>query len=418
VAWYATLLYQNAMDVPFADDIFDVLKVLSDVIAAEDHRAALETLYAQHNDHRTLSSRLAYLALYATAGEIDFRALIFLANFALLLLLFLLYRAARGHPAGSLVLLPAALVLFQLRCYGIMLWSMAAFAYFYVFLYGFASLYCLQRPNPPRFALATSLAALATFTLASGQLVWLVGIPGLLYQALVRKSLSWRYLLAWVLLAALAVALWRAGLETPNTPGEMLHRVASSPGYYLLYALTLTGNAFSETSIPVAATAGAAMWIGVLLMTLPSRSGSHGWLLLCCWYVILTILAMTMGRAPYSTAEYALSSRYSFPSVLLLASLWVLLAVRIPIRNRALLAAVALLAAAYWTVSWQGYAEPLDQHLQRRVDNFDRGKYWSWPRPMKETNAIVARAIEQGIYSPPDRPLPQPRRLRHPGQSG
>lgn len=407
-ALYATLLHRCAMDVPFADDIFDVVKVLSDVTAAEHYRSALEILYAQHNDHRTLSSRLVYLAIYLTTGEIDFRGLIFLANLALVALLVLLYRAARDHQQALLVLLPAALILLQLRCYGIILWSMAAFAYFYVFLYGFLSLYCLQRLSPPGFALAALLAALATFTLASGQLVWLLGLASLLLHPPGQSSHRFRYLLAWMLLAALAIALWRGGLETPNTPLAMLDRVLASPGYYLLYALTLTGNAFSETSVALAATAGAAMWSGLLVATLQSRTAARRWPMLCCWYVVLTILAMTLGRAPYSTVEYALSSRYSFPSVLLLATLWVVIAVQAPIRNIGALAAAGLLAAAYWAGSWHLYAAPLQTHLERRVDNYNREKYWSWPRPMKETNAIVAQAIARGIYSPPERPLPEP----------
>jgi hypothetical protein len=408
VAYYAALLHQYAMDVPFADDIFDVVKVLSDVVGAEDYRSALEVLYAQHNDHRTLSSRLVYLALYLTGGEIDFRLLIFLANLALLALLLLLYRAARGHPEAPLVLLPAALILFQLRYYGIMLWSMAAFAYFYVFLYGFLSLRCLRRPTVPRFALAAVLAVLATFTLASGQLVWLLGLLALLHHSLAGKSLPFRYVLAWLLLAAITIALWRTGLATPNTPGALLERVFTSPGYYLLYALALTGNAVSETSVALAAGAGAAMWMVLFIVTLRARTAADPWPVLCCWYIVLTILAMTLGRAPYSTVEYALSSRYSFPSVLLLATLWVVVAVQVPIRNIGVLAAAVLLSAAYWAGSRQLYVEPLQAHLERRVDNYNRGKYWSWPRPMKETNAIVARAVDQGIYSPPDRPLPLP----------
>ena len=140
-------------------------------------------------------------------------------------------------------------------------------------------------------------------------------------------------------------------------------------------------------------------------MTYATRRHEDKRLELCCWYIALTMVAMTLGRAPYSTIEYALSSRYSFPSVLLLSSLWVLVAVRLNLRDPRLLGVVAVLAGVYLFTAYRVYEAPMQQHLTKRIDNFNQGKYWSWPRPMKETNAIVARAIEQGLYQPPERPL-------------
>ena len=54
---------------PFADDIYDILAVLSQVIAAEDKMSAFQILFAQHNDHRTLASRLIYCLSYLMSGS-------------------------------------------------------------------------------------------------------------------------------------------------------------------------------------------------------------------------------------------------------------------------------------------------------------------------------------------------------------
>ena len=91
IIFYFRFLYGNAINVPFADDIFDVLQVLSGVSLAEDKATAFQILFAQHNDHRTLASRLLYCLVYAISGEIDFRQLIFLANLALILLFISLF---------------------------------------------------------------------------------------------------------------------------------------------------------------------------------------------------------------------------------------------------------------------------------------------------------------------------------------
>jgi hypothetical protein len=408
IGCYFGFLYQHAINVPFADDIFDVVKVVSDVVAADDHFSAFQVLYAQHNDHRTLASRLVYLGSYAVVGELDFRVLTFLANLALPLLILFFYLVLRTHTAKYLIILPIALILCQLRGYGIMLWSMAAFAYFYVFLYGCYSLYFLHNVSPVRFVLAALLACLATFTLASGQLIWLLGFASLFYQAVVRKASSYGYLLGWSILAFLIWQLWRTGLATPNTPLAMLERVWAEPGYYLLYTLTLMGNVVTEQSVALAAMTGGIMLVIFLTLLLRPADERDLRLALCCGYVLLSIIAMTMGRAPYSTVEYALSSRYSFPSTLLLASLWALLASRYSSRNMGLFAIASLLGFLYFLHTYRQFADPLQHHLEKRVDNFNRGRYWSWPRPVRETNAIVATAISQGIYRPPERPLAQP----------
>ena len=134
VAYYFFFLYQHALNVPLGDDLYDVLQVLSGVISAPDASSGFDILYAQHNDHRTFASRLVYGATYLLTGEINFRTLTFIASLALPLLLTLLYLATPKNLPRLFILLPATLLLLQLRAYGIALWSMAAFAYFYVFL--------------------------------------------------------------------------------------------------------------------------------------------------------------------------------------------------------------------------------------------------------------------------------------------
>ena len=408
VCYYFSFLYQYALNVPFADDIYDVLQVLTGVVNAPDAGTRFDILYAQHNDHRTLASRLVYALTFLVTGEINFRTLTFLANLALPLLLVLLYLATPMNKPRSFIILPAALILFQLRAYGITLWSMAAFAYFYVFLYGFASLHFLHEVNPRRFAVACVFATLATFTLASGQTVWLVGLASLLHQVLLRRSVSWRYVLGWIVVAAGILTAWRAGLETPNTLWAMLQQFFITPGHHVLYTLTLLGSAVSENSVPLSAATGALMLVTVLICSVRSCTRQDPRLELYCWFIILSVAAMVLGRAHFTTVDYALSSRYSFPSVLLLAAFWVTMAARVQFRSRGPLLAACGLAAIYSVSSYALYSEALQPQMEKRVTNFNKGKYWSWPRPMKETNAIVLESVSIGIYNPPAKPLPKP----------
>ena len=115
--------------------MYDVLGFLSGVVRAQNFLEAGSLFLEQHNEHRTTSSRLIYFAVYLSQGEVDFRTLTYLSNFSLVVILGLLYLRIRDLEYRWLILLPASLFLFQLRAYELTLWSMATFAYFYVFLY-------------------------------------------------------------------------------------------------------------------------------------------------------------------------------------------------------------------------------------------------------------------------------------------
>ena len=408
VAVYGAFLYRYAFNIPFADDIKDVLQVLADIEEAQGISEVFPRLFEQLNDHRTLSQRLIYLAVYQFYGEISFRGLVFLANLALPLLLWLLYLPLRQSRASVLVIVPAALLLLQLRTYGISFWSMAAFAYFYVFLYGYASLYCLHKVNGKRFSLAILFATLSTFSLASGQLIWLVGFASLLHQCLLLRRASLWYLSVWLLTAVLVLVAWRIGLETPNTVSGVLEHFFSTPLKHIGYYLVLLGSAVSEQNVIPAGLTGVLLLLILVLSSVRNYRQEDLRLELCAWFAALSVAAMVLGRAPYSPVEYALSSRYSFPSVLLMATVWVMLATRLSLHGRRILWLAILLSSVYCINSYRLYSTALQPELERRVELFNSNVYWQFGTTVPESNAMVARAVELGIYHPPASPYPLP----------
>lgn len=400
---YSSFLIRFALNVPLGDDILDVLRTLTAVVAAPDLAAAFDSLYRQHNDHRTLSSRLIYLLVYVLRGEIDFRTLTFVANSGLLLLLYMFYRCLRDDRGGGLILLAAGFVLLQPRAYGITLWPMAAFAYHFVYVYALAAILCLHRTDPPRFLLALLFAALSTFSLASGQMLWLVGLASLLHQVRVRR-LSLLYVFAWLAGAALILYLWRLGLQTPNTVPALLNHFWRTPLYHGAYSIALAGSAFSESSLPLALAG------GILLITVVLFSLLRNWrrddlrLEFYLGFVLLSILAMTLGRAPYADLNFTLAAYHAFPSVLLLTGVVVLFAARFLFSYRARLA-LAAAAVIYWALAWNIWPASLQAYYDIRIEEFNQGVYRSFGTPLRKSRAIVEQAVELGIYNPPERPL-------------
>lgn len=406
IFYYFWYLYQFAPNIPLGDDIYDVLLVMSNLVQSEDWRNTLQIFYNQHNDHRTTASRLAYYGAYLVQGEINFRTLNFLSNFALPLLLGLLYLRVRHQRYHWWLLLPSALLLFQLRSYGITFWSMAAFAYFYVFLYGFLCLFCLHEANNSRFFLAVVFAALANFTLASGQIIWLVGLVSLLHQSVVLKQLPKKYALYWIIIGMATLALWQSGLVTPLTPQLILSNILKAPLHHIHYYFALLGSVASEKNVALATASGCAIFVALLVITVKSFRTGDTRLELCCWYIALSVAAMVLGRAHFTDVEYALTSRYSFPSVLLLCAMWVLIAVRLELRSPVLLAAIVLVAGVYAVTSYRMYSGLLQPYLDLRVKSFNNGNYPAWTRQTKDSNKIVADAVSLGLYTPPPRPYP------------
>lgn len=406
-SYYFWFLYQNALNIPWEDDIYDVLKVVSDVTQSEDWRTSLQLLFSQHNDHRTMSSRLIYYASYLIQGELSFRTLIFLANLSLPLILGMFFLRVRHLRYRWLLLLPSALLLFQLRSYQITLWSMAAFAYFYVFLYGFCCIYCLNSVNRYRFFLALVFAIFANFTLASGQVVWVVGLMSLLHQRYVLRRISLAYALCWIFVAILVLALWKTGLETPLTPQLILSHILDAPIHHIHYFFVLLGSSISGSSIAVATVTGCVLMLALVFSSIKSIQSEDIRLELCCWYIVLSVAAVVLGRAYFTEVQYALNSRYSFPSVLMLSAVWLLVAINLNLRRPAFLLSITLLAGVYSVNSYMMYSEALQPYVDLKVKRHNRSKHPAWTKPKGEASQIVAESVLLGIYKPPPRPMPR-----------
>ena len=409
VIHYALFLYRHAVNIPYADDIFDVLQVLTGAVQSNDLQQTFALLFAQYFNHRTLSNRLIYYVMLLTTGEVNFRTTVFLANLALPLLLMLLYLTIRHQTHRWLVLLSAALILFGLRTYELSLWT-SPMDDMFVYVYGFASLICLRKVGLMRFLAALVFASLCAFTLASGQLIWLVGFGSLLYQSLVLRRTSLVYALCWILSAVIVLIVWHMGFETGYTIPDILTILLTTPLHPIAYFFTLLGNAFSGSSVLSAASAGCVM-LCVVSYSSVRRFGQEDLTLeFFAWYLVFSLLAVTFGRAAMTEVEYALSSRYALPSELLVITIIAGLGYHLPTRRQNLITYLIILfmCAFYWGSSFQTYRPSLQQMLEKRVVSYNRGVYWAYGASKKETSSIVTTAVSLGIYRAPARPPPQP----------
>lgn len=427
IAHYFWYVFRYALNVPYQDDIYDVLGFLSEIVAADDWRTTLQLFFIRWNEHSTAASRLMYYLTYRVQGEVSFVTLIALANMSLVVFIGLLYLRVRELEYRWLILLPAALILFQFRTHYVSFWSTAAMAFFYALVYGCCAIYCLHRANAVKLLFAILFATLATHSLASGQLIWAVGLATLLHQVFISKRLSGFYLLWWILAAAVVVTLWYSpALSHPDVYFENLRNMSAAEAkehaeyvakvtekpladalmIQLKYFLVLLGSVTSDSSVPLAMLTGAIFLAALLYFSAVAVRGEDIRLELCWGYVAITVAAVAYGRAEIAALDYALNSRYGVMSVLMLSMAWVLLAIRLKLRNLPMFVLAVSLALAFSVNSYSSYIEHVKFHHDEVAKFYNRGMNWFVGVDIKETNRVVNHAAKLGIYTKPPKPVP------------
>ena len=434
IAHHFWFVNSHAINIPHEDDIYDFLQIVSMVENADSAGDAFKVLSNQYNDHRTSASRLVVFGVYLAEGELNFHTLTLVANLGLLLILLLFYLTVRKEKYRWVYLLVAALLLLNFRYFKIILFSQAAFAYYYVCLYAFACIFHLHKVSGPRFLLAAVFCTLSSLTLASGHIVWLLGLVSLLHQCLVsgHRSLMWPAM--WLLVATVILTLWYGDFtqgiymitseliannvdSPPVTAGDVPLRAMVDPSItqileqYATFFLVILGSAPIYFSTLGAGAAGLVILLVLLFVTLKSYKHDDIRLALYCWFLVAFAAAVTVGRALLTTPEYVLNQRYSFISALLVCTLALLLQVRFALVRTPAVLLVLLLAVTYW--SWSNFHfEPLFQnHMNQRHSQFNNGHFPVVLMPVGESDRIVDKAISDGIYNPPCRPFPECERL-------
>jgi hypothetical protein len=420
----------HAINIPHEDDVYDFLQIVSMVENADSARDAFHVLANQYNDHRTSASRLVVFGVYLVEGELNFHTLTLVANLGLLLILLVFYLTVKKEKYRWVYLLVAALLLLNFRYFKIILFSQAAFAYYYVCLYAFACIFTLHKVSGPRFLLAAVFCTLSSLTLASGHIVWLLGFVSLLHQCLVsgRRSLMWPAM--WLLIATAILALWYGDFtpgiykitseliannvnSPPITAGNVLSRATVDPSIkriltqYAVFFLVILGSAPIYFSTLGAGMAGFFILAVLLFVTLKFYKHDDIRLALYCWFLVAFAAAATVGRALLTTPEYVLTHRYSFISTLLVCTLALLLQVRFALVRTPGVLLVLLLAVTYWSWSNFHFERSFQNHMSGRHSIFNSGYFPVVLTPPGESDLIVNKAISAGIYTPPCRPFPE-----------
>ena len=175
VVWICYLFYQYALNVPHWDD--HALKYfILNFEKTTSFNDKIKLLFAQHNEHRIVLTRLFALLVVFLKGNLDFKWLMFLGNLSLFGILVIFYKILIINKKPIISAIPLVWLLLTASLYEIFFWGMTSVQNFWVIFLALFSFYHLSyKSSKYSFLLALVTSLLALLTSGNGLLVGIIG---------------------------------------------------------------------------------------------------------------------------------------------------------------------------------------------------------------------------------------------------
>ncbi len=389
-------------DVAYWDEIDTALNLVLQLDKGLGLEPFLARLFEISNEHRMVTSRLMFAASYWLTGTVDFSVISWIGNLSLFALCGLLVWAVRTPERRVRLGLLLAMLMFQLEHYENFLWSGSSIDHFQVVLLAGAAVIGVAQRNRTGLLFGALCAALATFTLAHGLVVWGVGLATLGAQR------RWRDVRTWCWCGAFAAGGFFAGFHL-NSAQRFAEPTLAGAVVVGRYWLTLIG------AVPAFGHAVIAPWLGAGLL---AALGFIAWrgaarrepiaLPLAC-FALIALGLIAVGRAAETGG--AIQSRYYVLSALawaLVGFMW-LERYSDPRRPFAPLWVALPLLVAFNVTANESFAAKADSWIECRdraalrykqhgVDGV--GPFALYPQPSRST-ALLTEAEQRGVYRMP-----------------
>ena len=387
---FVWLPLSSAVNAPNADD-FDIL--LAALIRFDDANSfsdKLASVFMRHGEHYVVFARLVAIAQAQTFGQLNFAILIVFGAIAPILTALLLAKVSdlpMCHGA-----LAACLIALLPQYAESLAWASGGLQHLWVWPFILAAFACAQHGQ---VFLAIAFAASACVTQGNGILVF-----PLCSVCFISKR-RWISAALFVLISIAAVFM-----HTGSATDAATLLAGDTPLIsYLRYSLGMLGAPLA-LSYKSAIVAGAIVSIAAFALLLLRKSWQSP--AVCC--VVLTILVTApinaLARIRFGESYGFDQSRYTYPGLLLLASLVILAFRRIEsTQTRIRLGtALALAISGWWVFQFKSYTtqfalrgEIMTQSLVRRAISDQGFEYPNQARALE----LVRTAEARGYYQPP-----------------
>ena len=191
VAIYFWLWNSYAINIPKWDDHALKAFVLS-FNAAPTLFGKIQTLFAQHNEHRIFWTRLVTIIDFTIFGKLNYVHLMFVANLGLVLIGIIFIRFFQKNKVSIWAALPIPYLTFTLAFWENTFWGMASVQNFWVVAWFLLTIHWLAQNRENRFWWAFGSAFMCVFTSGNGLMACAFGAAVLFLQ------FNWKRLFAWL----------------------------------------------------------------------------------------------------------------------------------------------------------------------------------------------------------------------------
>ena len=397
----------TSRNIVFWDEFDTALDLILHLDAGAGWREILGRLFAITNEHRTVMSRLLFATSYWLTGTVNFHVIGAIGNLFFFALCTILVFAVQGWERRVRMTVVLAFMMFQLEHFESFIWSGASIDHFQVVMLAVLAIAALARGTTLAMAGGTVCAVLATFTLAQGNAVWVVG------AAMLAHGRRWKEFAAWLAIGIVAVAAFLRGFEF--NPG---HAIAAPTGENLVqvvhYWLQLLGAPLTLGDARRAPLPGIALLVvlGVFIAQGLPRRQPVAWF--SALFAVGALALIALGRA--ELANGTINSRY----FVLGALAWALVIFMLldvcaevnparPFRHLAWLLpgliAFNVGAAVKFSPMIDSFVEVRDRAAtafeQHGADGHGVASFRLHPRD-KHAEVLMRRAEERGVYRLPE----------------
>ncbi len=390
---------EASRDIAYWDEFDTALNFMLQIDQGIGVRDFFSRLFAISNEHRMVTSRLMFASSYWLTGTVDFSVISWLGNLSLFALCGLLVWTAGTAARRLRMALVLAMLMFQLEHYENFLWSGSSIDHFQVVLLAGLAVVGVAHGTRAGLLLGALAAALATFTLAHGIVVWGIG------ALMLAHARRFKPLGIWGALGVLTAIGFFAGFHL-NTAQRFADPSVAGALAVTRFWLSLLG------SVPALGHETAAPWLGgglLLAMGLAAWSGalrreSIAFPLAC--YAVAALGLIAIGRA--AEAGGAMHSRYYVLSALawaLTIFLW-LERYSHPRRPYSVLWGCVPTLVVFNVLANRSFSPKADSWLEcrdRAAVHFKQhgvdghGTFMLYPRPDHSTR-LLQEAERRGIY--------------------
>jgi hypothetical protein len=320
-------LFRYMLNVPVNDDYPAVLVFLNLYVKAPSLGEKLKLIFAQHNEHRIVFSRIWTLLSYKFQGNVNFNFLSFAGDLTLVGPAVIFFRKFLDLKRSWFLFIPVTVLLFNLSSWENMTFAMCALSNFAVHFFILLTLVCLTAKtteNKTYVLLAVVFFGAAMFTQGGGLSLYPISIGILLYKR------EYKNLFLYGGLATLILLFYFYGYHRPPQSPDLWIVLRDFKIRSILFYFAFLGNSFDyfliftnevQESIGITTILGFVFFLLFIYITRTKYYKRNLFVYSIMALMMITALMTSLSRSPMGL-EVAGASRYRINGIIFLIALY------------------------------------------------------------------------------------------------